>query len=211
MAQTVVLKGEPRNGMGTGEARRLRRAGMIPAVVYGHSEPLHCSVSDRDFFHTFHTVSESTIVTLTVGKEKREVLIKEYDEDVTTGKIRHIDFYEIEKGKKLRTNIALELYGSPKGVREGGILDHNLYQLEIECLPKDIPEHMTVDISDLGIEEVLHVRDLVVPEGVRILTNPDQTIASIVLPRAAVEEEEEGEEAEVEAEAAREDSAREEE
>ncbi|TVR70173.1 MAG: 50S ribosomal protein L25 [Spirochaetaceae bacterium] len=211
MAQTVVLQGKPRAGAGTGEARRLRREGMIPAVVYGHAEPLHCSISDRDFFHTFHTVSESTIVTLTVGKEKREVLIKDYDEDITTGKVLHIDFYEIEKGKKLRTNIAIELTGSPRGVREGGILDHNLYQIEIECLPKDIPEHLIVDISGLGLEEVLHVRDLVIPEGVRVLTNPDQTIASIVLPRVVVEEETEAEEVEVEGAAAREESAKEEE
>lgn len=210
MAQTVVLNGEPRTEMGTGVARRLRREGLIPAVVYGHSEPFHCSISDRDFFQTFHTVSESTIVTLTVGKEKREVLIKEYDEDITTGKIRHIDFYEIEKGKKLRTNIALEVTGSPRGVREGGVLDHNLYQIEIECLPKDLPEHLMVDISHLEIDQVIHVRDLVIPEGVRVLTSPDQTVASIVVPRAAVEETEEDEEAAAEPGVVKEDSAKEE-
>lgn len=206
MAKTVVLNGQPRTDMGKGPARRLRREGLIPAVVYGHTDPLHCSVSARDFYSTFHTVSESTIVTLAVGKEKREVLIKEYDEDITTGNVRHIDFYEIEKGKKLRTNIAIELEGSPLGVREGGILDHNLYQLEIECLPKDLPEHLIVDIGGLQLDDVLHVRDLTVPEGVRILTNPDQTVASIVKPRAAVEDEAEGDEEAAEAAPGTEDS-----
>ncbi len=190
MAKTVVLNGQPREELGSGSAGRLRREGQIPAVVYGHTDPLHCSISARDFYTTFHTVSESTIVTLKVGKEKRDVLIKDYDEDITTGNVRHIDFFEIEKGKKLRTHVAIEFEGSPAGVREGGILDHNLYQLEIECLPKDIPEHLVVDVSSLGVDDVLHVRDLVIPEGVKVLTNLDQTVCSIIIPRAVVEEEE---------------------
>ena len=198
MAQTVVLNGQPRTEFGSGAAGRLRRDGQIPAVVYGHTEPLHCTISGRDFYNTFHTVSESTIVTLAVGKEKREVLIKEYDEDITTGKIRHIDFFEIEKGKRLRTHIAIEFEGSPIGVREGGILEHHIYQLEIECLPKDIPEHLIVDVSPLKVDDVLHVRDLPIPEGVRILTPEDQTVASIVIPRAVVEDETEEEAAEPE-------------
>lgn len=198
MAQTVVLNGRPRTEFGSGAAGRLRRDGQIPAVIYGHTEPLHCSVSGRDFYNTFHTVSESTIITLAVGKDKREVLIKEYDEDITTGRIRHIDFFEIEKGKKLRTHIAIEFEGSPIGVREGGILEHHIYQLEIECLPKDIPEHLIVDVSPLNIDEALHVRDLAIPEGVRVLTAEDQTVASIVIPRAVVEEEAEEEAAEPE-------------
>jgi large subunit ribosomal protein L25 len=194
MAQKVVLRGEPRSEMGKGASRRLRREGSIPAVVYGHSEPLHCSVVSRDFFSTFHTVSESTIITLNVGKENRDVIIKDYDEDITTGRIEHIDFFEIEQGKKLRTHVAIELTGSPIGVREGGVLDQNLHHLDIECLPKDIPEHIIVDISHLAREESLHVSDIVLPEEVRVLTDTHQTVASIVIPRVAVEEEEEEEE-----------------
>ncbi|SIQ22136.1 large subunit ribosomal protein L25 [Alkalispirochaeta americana] len=189
MAQTI-LRGEPRTETGKGGARKLRRDGRIPAVVYGHTEPVHFSVSSRDFFKTFNTVSESTIVTLEVGSSHRDVLIKEYDEDITTGNIVHLDFYEVEKGKKLRTHVAIELTGSPAGVREGGILDHNLHQVEIECLPKDIPEHIVIDVSGLGRDESIHVSDIVLSEGVRILTAPEQTIASIVMPRAEVEAEE---------------------
>lgn len=191
MAAKVVLNGEPRTETGKGAARRLRREDRIPAVVYGHTDPLHCSISGRDFYKTFHTVSESTIVTLAVGNDKRDVLIKDYDEDIRTGIVWHIDFFEVELGKKLRTNIALEFTGSPKGTREGGVLEHHLYQIEIECLPKDIPEHLAVDVSDLGIDDSLHVSDLVIPEGVKVLTNEDQTVASIVIPRAVVEDEDE--------------------
>ncbi len=186
MAQ-LVLNGEARTGVGKGVARSLRREGRIPAVIYGHSEPLHLSISAREFHKTFHTISESTIFTVSVGKENREVLIKDYDEDITTGTIQHIDFYEIERGKKLRTHVAVELVGSAIGVREGGIVDHSLYEIEIECLPKDIPEKITFDITALKKEESVHVSDLTIPEGVKVLTHADQTIVSIVVPRAEVE------------------------
>ncbi|POR05671.1 ribosomal 5S rRNA E-loop-binding protein [Alkalispirochaeta sphaeroplastigenens] len=159
--------------------------------MYGHTEPVHFSVSSRDFFKTFSTISESTIVTLEVGSSQRDVLIKDYDEDITTGTIVHLDFFEVEKGKKLRTHVAIELTGSPVGVRLGGILDNNLHQVEVECLPKDIPEKFVIDVSGLDRDESIHVSDLALPEGVRVLTAPEQTIASIVMPRAEVESDDE--------------------
>lgn len=196
MAQ-IVLSGEPRTGIGKGAARALRREGRIPAVVYGHSEPLHLSVSAREFHKTFHHISESMIFTVQVGKEKREVLIKDYVEDITTGSITHLDFFEIERGKKLRTHVAIELVGSSIGVREGGILDQTIHDIEIECLPKDIPEKIVVDVTNLEKEHSIHVSDLVVEAGVKILTGADQTVVSVVIPRAeASEDGEEGEEAE---------------
>ncbi len=193
MAQ-IVLSGEPRTGIGKGAARALRREGRIPAVVYGHSEPLHLSVSAREFHKTFHHISESMIFTVEVGKEKREVLIKDYVEDITTGSITHLDFFEIERGKKLRTHVAIELVGSSIGVREGGILDQTIHDVEIECLPKDIPEKIVVDVTNLEKEHSIHVSDLVVGTGVKILTGEDQTVVSVVIPRA--EASEDGEEAE---------------
>jgi large subunit ribosomal protein L25 len=142
-----TLNAEPRTETGKGIARRLRREGRIPAVVYGHEEPHALSVEAREFHREFHTVSESTLIKLKFPDGDREVLIKDYVEDIRTGAITHIDFYEVEKGRKVHTRIALELVGSPVGVREGGVLEHSLYEVEIECLPKDLPEHMTVDVS----------------------------------------------------------------
>ncbi len=184
-----------------GAARRLRRSGSIPAIVYGHGEPTAISIDAREFRTKFRHVSESTIITLDAGEKKFEVLIKDYQQDVVNGGILHIDFYEIEAGKAVRTNISVHIEGSPKGVREGGILEHPLYELEIECLPKDLPEDMKIDVSGLEIGDSLHVADLQPPEGVTILSNPDQVVALVSTPRAeeepeAAEEEElaEGEE-----------------
>lgn len=192
MAQ-IVLSGEPRTGVGKGVARALRREGRIPAVVYGHSEPLHLSVSAREFHKTFHHISESMIFTVEVGKETREVLIKDYVEDITTGTITHLDFFEIERGKKLRTHVAIELVGSSIGVRGGGILDQTIHDIEIECLPRDIPEKIVVDVTNLEKEHSIHVSDLVVESGVKILTGEDQTIVSVVIPRAETSDGDEGE------------------
>ncbi len=190
-----VLTGVTRTTNGKGAARALRRAGRIPAVVYGHSDPVSVSIEAREFHKEFHTVSESTLITLKLEKDDRTVLIKDYSEDITNGDILHIDFFEIEQGKKLHTRIAVELIGSPVGVREGGILEHTLYEVDIECLPKDIPEHLTVDVSQLKQGDSIHIADISLPEGVVILNNADQTVASVTTPRAVIEEEEEEEEA----------------
>jgi len=195
-----VLSATARTEKGKGVARRLRREGRIPGVVYGHDAPQALSVDEKDFHKAFSEISESTIITLKVDTAERDVLIKDYDEDIRTGRIMHIDFYEIERGKKLRTHVGIELTGSPKGVREGGILEHSLYELEIECLPKDIPEHIVVEIGDLETGHSLHVSDIAIPEGVRVLNSPEQTVVAVAMPRAIEEEavEEEGEEVEPE-------------
>ncbi|MFP4152703.1 MAG: 50S ribosomal protein L25 [Alkalispirochaeta sp.] len=190
-----TLTGAARTETGKGAARALRRGGRIPAVVYGHSEPVTISVEAREFRREFHTVSESQLINLKLDDDARTVLIKEYSEDITTGDITHIDFFEVEAGKKLHTRIAVELKGSPIGVREGGILEHTLYEIEIECLPKDIPEHITVDVSALDQGHSVHISDIPVPPGVTILNSPDQTVASVTTPRAIVEEVEGEEEA----------------
>lgn len=188
--EQIVLNGITRTTSGKGQARALRRSGRIPAVVYGHSEPISFSVEAREFHKEFHTVSESQLITLKLEKDERTVLIKDYSEDITNGEILHIDFFEVEAGKKLNTRIAVELIGSPVGVREGGILEHTLYEVDIECLPKDIPEHLTVDVSHLNQGDSIHISDISVPEDVVILNSEDQTVASVTTPRAVVEEEE---------------------
>lgn len=182
-----VLSATAREETGKGVARRLRREGRIPGVVYGHEAPQALSVDEKEFHKAFHSISESTIIKLKVDSHERDVLIKDYDEDIRTGRILHIDFYEIERGKKLRTHVEIELVGSPVGVREGGILEHSLYELEIECLPKDIPEHITVDVAGLETGHSVHVADIPVPEGVRVLNSAEQTVVAVTMPRAAEE------------------------
>ena len=207
-----LLTADTRTETRKGAARRLRRNGKIPAIMYGHSGNSALTLDAHDFQTKFRDVSENSIINLTIGSKSYDVLVKDYQEDILTGSLLHVDFYEIEAGKALRTQIPVNIIGTPVGVREGGILEHLLYSLEVECLPKDIPERFDIDVENLAIGDSVHVRDIEIPSEVRLLSSVDLVIVSITTPRAEIEEEEEvlegeeleegeeGEEGEVEAE-----------
>ena len=198
-----TLSADVRSELKTAAARRLRRTGKIPAIIYGHREPVPVAIDGLDFNRKFKALSESQIIRITVDGEPYDCLIKDYEEDILTGELKHIDFFEIEAGKALRANISIHLTGSAAGVREGGILEQPLHEVEVECLPQDLPDSFQVDISGLAIGESVHVAQLSPPEGVKILTHEDQVIALVAAARLEVEEPteeeeiEEGEEAEV--------------
>jgi len=181
------LNVEARQGGGKGSAGRLRGNGKIPAVIYGHTTPTAITVDAREFRNAFKRITENTIVELHMPGGVHEVLVKDYQRDNLTGQILHVDFYEFEKGKALRTRVPIRLIGNPIGVKEGGILESLLHVLEVECLPKDLPEEITLDINELGLDRAMHVKDLVLPEGVRALPTPDQVVC-LVAHRKAEEE-----------------------
>ncbi len=200
--EAKTLKAEPRTAQGSGAARRLRRAGKIPAVIYGHHDPEVITIDAREFGDQFKTVSESTIIHIDLDGKGFDVLIKDYQADILSGRILHLDFFEIERGKKLRTNVHVHHTGNPVGVREGGVLSIPTRDLEVECLPKDIPEEILIDISELNIGDALHVSDITPPPGVTILSNEDQVLALVEHQRVEVEPEEEVEEGALEGEEA---------
>jgi large subunit ribosomal protein L25 len=176
-----------RDGRGKGMAGRLRASGKIPAIIYGHTKPTAIVVDAREFRTAFKRITENTIIQLTMPGGVHEVLVKDYQRDNLTGDILHIDFYEFEKGKALRTRVPVRLTGNPVGVKEGGILEVLLRALEVECLPKDLPEEIVLDISELALDRALHVRDLSLPDGVRSVIGPDQVVC-LVAHRKAEEE-----------------------
>lgn len=186
-----------------GATRMLRRNGRIPAVVYGHSGTSALSVDEHEFGQKFKRITENTIVNLSFDGKSYDVLVKDFQEDVLSGRITHIDFYEIESGKVLRTNVPVHLVGNPIGVREGGLLEQRLHEIEVECLPKDIPEAISLDIAAIAIGDTMHVGDLPLLEGVKVLNTPDQVIVAVTHPKeevlVAAGEEEEAAEAATEA------------
>ncbi|MCF6336314.1 MAG: 50S ribosomal protein L25, partial [Spirochaetales bacterium] len=183
-----------------GPAGRLRKEGKIPAVIYGHNEPVHISVDAKEFDKKFHTLSENTLVTINVEDKEYEVLVKEFQENVMLGRLTHIDFFEVERGKTLHTRIPVILTGSSVGVKEGGLLEHRLHEIDIECFPKDIPEKIEVDISQLKVGESIHISDLPVPDSVKILNFLEQSVVSITTFKAEVVETEEEEDEVIEGE-----------
>lgn len=195
MAQRVV-EAETRTEFGKGPAGRMRRSGKLPAIIYGRSDTMPITLDEHDFYQTFKQISESTIITIRTPGKDVDVLLKAYDEDLATGHLRHVDFYAIESGQLLRTNVQIHLTGTAPGVREGGVLQSQIHEVEVECLPKDIPEYFELDISGLQVGDALHVADLPALDGVKILNSEDQTIALVAMTREEVEEEAEEEEVE---------------
>jgi large subunit ribosomal protein L25 len=182
--ESKTLSAVKRTRLGTASARRLRREGKIPAVVYGHTEPVGVAVDAHEFSSKFRTVSESTIIKLQIDGDSHDVLIRDFQRDVVSGGVVHVDFYEVEGGKLLRTNVSVHLTGTAVGVREGGLLESFVHEVEIECLPADLPEGLQVDVAELSIGHSVHVRDLALPSGVKVLNSPDQVICTVVHKRA---------------------------
>lgn len=201
-----TLTAEIRTELRKSGAKKVRNSGKIPAVIYGHNEPVNISVDAKEFTHKFDKISENTIITINVDKESYSVLVKDFQDDILTQKIQHIDFFEIEKGKALKTNIPVHIEGNAKGVREGGLLEVRLHELEVECLPKDIPENIVIDVSELEAGDAIHVADIDIPEGVKLLNIPEQTIVSVTLVKQEVAETEDEEGIEESEEAAAETS-----
>lgn len=206
-----TLAGYERNMFKKGPAGRLRKEGKIPCVIYGHNRPVHISIGAKEFDTKFHIISENILITIIVEDKEYEVLVKDFQENMMLGQITHIDFFEVERGKVLKTRIPVILTGTSIGVKEGGLLEHRLHEIDIECLPKDIPENIEVDITELLVGESVHVSDLTLPEAVKILNFMEQSVVSVTTVKAEEEPEieEEIEEGEEEAEATEEETTEE--
>ena len=209
-----TLDVELRTEFGKNESNRLRVKGFVPAVLYSHGNTETLNVPVKAFKSIFKGhISESVLLDLNITNKpedsKLQAFVKDYDVDPVTSEIMHIDFYKVTAGEKIRTVVKIEIEGTPKGVREGGVLEVFERELEIECLPKDLPERVVVNVSDLGINDSIHVADIKIGESVKFLGSLERAIASVVIPQVkeevveakeAVEGEVEGEEAKAEGE-----------
>lgn len=206
MGQNVINARERKTGS-KGELKSLRKNGGIPAVVYNrHGKVQHIALDAKEFAKAIEGVSESTIIQLLVGKESRDCLIKDRQLDWMRGNVLHVDFFEIEKGVPIKAKVSISLIGTPIGVRKGGILENPVHDIEVEALPKDMPVRFEIDIKDLDANKSIHVRDIVLPEGVRLISSPEQAVAMVKFARGE-ESTEEAAEAEVKTEEAAADKA----
>jgi len=181
----VVLQAKNRQKGGSAESRRIRRSGRIPAVIYGRTgQSVSIDLDAVEFVKGTKGISESTIVKVDVDGKTYDAFVKDMQRNIIDGNILHIDFYEVESGVVLRAKVSLHLFGNPVGVREGGMLENPLHEIEIECLPKDLPRRIEIDVSGLKANQSLHVRDIPLGEGVRLLSNPDQVIALVKFAKA---------------------------
>ncbi|MFB3816960.1 MAG: 50S ribosomal protein L25 [Candidatus Methylomirabilales bacterium] len=183
---TVDLQGEIRTGLGKGVAKKLRRAKRIPGIVYGGGQGALPVTVDPAALQSILGQGENVLINLSLagdGARSAMVILKELQRDPVKGRPLHVDFQEVSMEKKIRVEVSLHLTGEATGVKnKGGILEHGLRQLFVECLPLAIPERITVDVSGLDIGNSIHVADLTLPEGVRVLDDPERVVASVVAP-----------------------------
>ena len=200
MAERLVA--EKREATGKGVARRLRAAGRVPAVLYGaglESEAL--SIDAKDLYHVLHTgAGANVLVDLVVDGTQHLIIPRDVQRDHIHGRYIHVDLLAVRRDEKIHLSIPVRIVGDSVGVKAGGVVEHHLWELEVESLPGDVPEAIDADISALEIGMSLRVSDLVAPKGATILTNPDESVVAVQQPQMAVELEEE--EAAAEAEAA---------
>jgi len=181
----VVLQAKSRQKSGSAESRRARKSGRIPAVIYGRSgKSVSIDLDNTEFVKGTKGISESTIVKVDVEGKSYDAFVKATQRNILDGQILHIDFYEVESGVALRAKVSLIFHGNPVGVREGGMLETPVHEIEVECLPKDLPERIEIDISGLKVNHSIHVKDIPIGDGVKVLSNPDQTVALVKFAKA---------------------------
>ena len=183
MATTLTAR--PRSTFGKNAARKLRRDGFVPAVIYGHGdETRSIEISIVDLERLLATVSaETTLIDLTVeGGKATSALIREVQYHAVKPKILHVDLLQVHAGEKLHLAIPVRVHGTPRGVRDGGgIFQEVLHELEVECLPKDIPQGIDIDVEGLDVGDSVHVSDVNLP-NVRILNDPELVICAVTTP-----------------------------
>lgn len=196
--EAIVLEAQPRDGRGKSPARHLRRSGSLPAVVYGgKKEPLAVAVDPRAVEKILHSeAGHNAIFTLQIkGQGKTSAMIKDWQYEPVRGQLLHVDFLRIAMDVRLKVKVPVVAVGEAVGVKQqGGVAEYVNREIEMECLPTDIPDHLTIDISELKIGQSFRVGDLKADRRYRILTDSERVIAHIIAPKG-IEEEKPAEEA----------------
>jgi large subunit ribosomal protein L25 len=176
--EALVLEAVPRNETGTYAMRRLRRSGSVPGILYGlGQENVKLSLNGAGLKATLNSMAR--MVNLRLDDKVEAALIKDVQYDTFGIEILHADFVRIDIRKRVVLPILIELYGLPTGVREGGVLDHQMKEIKIECLPTEIPEKIRLNVIELGIGDSILAKDIKVPENVKMMDDPDAIVASV--------------------------------
>ena len=176
--ETQQLQVKIKEDTGSLKARKHRVSGLIPAILYGHKqESMMFLLNEKEFSTVLNT--EAKMVNLKWNGSEEIALIKDVQFDTFGRKILHVDFVRIALTEKVTTHVPVVLYGTSQGVKEGGILDHALKEIEIECLPTEIPKNIRINISELAIGNTIHISDLELPANAKVLGNPDAIVVSV--------------------------------
>src|SRR5918999_6462142 len=191
MADNVDIQATEREDRGKNAARRLRASGMVPAVLYGdgdgQSKPL--SVPGKIVDYTLHHLGDNALYDIDFGAVTSTARIVDVQRDPVTGRLVHVDFAPVNMQERIEFTVPLHVVGESPGAEEGGVLQQVAYEVQVESLPGDIPQEVTVDVSSLGMHENLTLGDLTLPEGVTLLSEPEEVAVTVTAPTEITEEE----------------------
>jgi len=193
--EKIRLRAKLRDKTGKEYARKLRKKGALAAILYGphlkRSLPLEVGEEELRGFLS-HLLKGEKVITLDIINEKknkeREVIIKDVQRNWVKGSLQHIDFYEITRGEEITTTVPLSFVGKAKGEKMGGVVEHLLREVKIECLPRNIPSTIEIDVSSLDIGDFVDIKDLIIPSGVKIINHPEERVVTVLTPTRVEEE-----------------------
>jgi large subunit ribosomal protein L25 len=192
MASNATLSAKARDGQGKGDNRKLRQTGYVPAVIYGHGEKTRSvAVNAHELELLFARVHvENTIIDLNVEGDKKAIrtLVREVQKHPARGEIVHVDFYQVHAGERVHIQIPLNFVGTPVGVRNGGILQHTMDELDVRVSSDNIPSSIEVDVANMEIGDSMHVSDLKIPDGIEVLDTGDRSVCSVSPPQSGITE-----------------------
>jgi large subunit ribosomal protein L25 len=194
--EKILVKADKRPEIGKGGARSLRRAGLLPAVVYSGGNSFPIKIEGKQMTRLIYSgEGEHALITIELNEDGAKttdhpVLVKDYQRDPVSEELLHVDFMEISLKESVKVAILLDIVKQPAGVKMGGVMQRRLREIEVECLPTQIPDKIEVDAEFINVGDSLHVSDLAVPEGVKVVTDPGEVVLLVSAPKveAAVEE-----------------------
>jgi large subunit ribosomal protein L25 len=178
--QGIKLEAKKRDLTKKEASKRYRREGLVPSVLYGQGNNINILIDSKIFNKLAQSLTKSTIIDLSLEGKNYQVLIKDYEKDYINNRYVHVDFFELREDKPVHFRLSLTLVGIPAGVREGGVLEKHIMELDIECLPKYIVSHLDVNVDHLKVNQSLHVSDIVIDKDkYKVLTHLDEVIVHI--------------------------------
>ncbi len=189
MADNVTLQANEREGRGKNAARRLRASGMTPAILYGDRESTSLAVETRTLDYTLTHFGDNALYDIDLGTGSSTARVVDAHRDPVTGMLVHVDFAPVNMREKIEVTVPLTVLGEAAGAEEGGVLQQVAYEVQVETLPGDIPQEITLDVTNLGMNENLSLGDLTLPEGVTLLSDPEEVAATVTAPTEITDEE----------------------
>jgi large subunit ribosomal protein L25 len=189
MADNVDLQAKERSERGKNAARRLRASGMVPAVLYGgDGDATALAVPDKIVDYTLHHMGDNALYDIDLGSGGSTARIVDVQRDPVSNRLMHVDFAPVNMRERIEVTVPLHVVGEASGAEEGGVLQQVAYEVHVESLPGDIPQELTIDVSSLGMGENLTLADVALPEGVTLISNPEEVAATVTVPTEITEE-----------------------